>query len=91
MKEPAPLAGPAQAVDDHSAHSATLLERQCLADFIAGCATFGWSVETVSHRVLKLTGRAGSVLLASSDPMTFPDTLRRIGDANAFAQRHRRP
>jgi hypothetical protein len=90
MKAPA-LGRPAQQDDRNAEDGVMPAARQGLADFITGCATFDWSAEPISHRVLKLIGPTGSVLLASADPTTYFDTLRRISDANAFAQRHRRP
>jgi hypothetical protein len=88
MQTPAPRR-PAQQ-DDPDANSVFPAASQGLAEFTTGCAAFGWSVEPISHRVLKLTGPAGSVLLASADVGTYFDSLRRISDANDFAQRHRR-
>jgi hypothetical protein len=77
--------------DDHNAESGVMpAASQGLSDFVARCAALGWAVEPVS-RVIKLTGTQGSVLLASAASETFPDTLRRIGAANDFAKRSRRP
>jgi hypothetical protein len=90
MKEPA-FAGPAQADNRNAQDSAAPLVPQGLADFISSCTDLGWHVEMISRRLLKLTDANGSVLLAGADPRTYADTIRRIGDANDFARRHRRP
>jgi hypothetical protein len=88
MQTPA-FAGPAQQ-DAQDANSVFPVARQGFADLVAGCAALDWAAELVSHRVIKLTSVRGSVLLASTAPETFGDTLRRIADANTFAQRYRR-
>jgi hypothetical protein len=90
VKAPA-FVGPAQEADDHSVNGAVPPAHQGLADFIDRCASLGWHVEAISHRLLKLTAANDSVLLASADPVTYPDSIRRIADANDFAKRHRRP
>jgi hypothetical protein len=60
------------------------------ADFVAACAERGWTVETVSERVLRLTKRS-SILLVGAHPGCYAEALERARDADAYAMRHFRP
>jgi hypothetical protein len=60
------------------------------AEFVAACAALGWTVKTVSSRVLKLVKR-GSVLIVSNHPGCYAEALERARHADAYAMRHYRP